>query len=328
MKPSSRTTQTRDEKRPAEEIQQPPASDRFGLRRMMRHDHQVGASKRSLTSALFVTGTWFAVELAAGFYTNSLALLADAAHMLTDLAALSLSLFALSIATRPATHEKTYGYLRVEILAALANGVFLVLISGYVSYEALHRLVDPPAVKSVPMLLVASLGLLANLGAAGFLYRCRHESLNMRSAYLHILGDALGSIGAIIAGIMMVSWQWYVADPIVSILVAALIAYSAWKLIRESVDVLLEATPAHLNIGSILADLGEVDGVLSVHDLHVWSITSGIYAMSCHAVLCRNEDALQALRAVNSILREKYGIEHTTIQIEVENWSRSEAGTR
>ncbi len=280
--------------------------------------HSHAASKQSLTRALFVTGLWFLVELAAGFYTNSLALLADAAHMLTDLAALCLSLFAVIISARPVTHEKTFGYLRVEILAALANGVFLVLISSYIFWEAFHRFLTPPEVKSGAMLTVATLGLFANLAAAALLYRSQHHNLNLRGAFLHVMSDVLGSLGAILAGLMMVIWQWYLADPLASTLVSILVLYSAWKLLRESVDVLLEATPAHLDVAEILADLQAVEGVVSVHDLHVWSITTGLPAMSCHVVLQRDADSTVALRALSRMMREKHRVEHTTIQIEAE----------
>ena len=277
-------------------------------------------SKRTLTLALAITGSLFVIEFAAGFLTNSLALIADAGHMLTDVAALALSLFALKISARPATHEKTYGYLRVEILAALGNGILLVLVAIYIFYEAYHRLHSPPSVKGVPMLVVACVGLVANLITAGLLYRTQHENLNIRGAFLHVMGDTLGSLGAITAGVAMVFWQWYLADPIVSVVVAVLVLYSSWDLMTESVDVLLEGTPPHLNISSILADLGSVEGVLSVHDLHVWSITSGMPAMSCHVVVRRNTDAPAILAELSRLMREKYDIEHTTIQIEMEHW--------
>jgi cobalt-zinc-cadmium efflux system protein len=287
--------------------------------------HHVHAKdgKRQLILALSITGTWFIIELAGGIYANSLALLADAAHMLTDLAALSLSYFALKISSRPATHEKTYGYLRAEILAALANGICLILIAAYIFYESYERLWAPQRVKSIPMLVIAATGLLANLATARLLYHSRHDNLNLRGAFLHVLGDTLGSVGAILAGILMMGWQWYLADPIVSAVVGGLILYGSWKLVAESVDVLLEGTPRHLNVADILEDLRSMSGVASVHDLHVWSIASEITAMSCHIVLKSSEDAGQALAAASLLMREKYGIEHTTIQIEFENWTSS-----
>jgi len=208
----------------------------------------------------------------------------------------------------------------VEILAALGNGILLVLVAIYIFYEAYHRLHSPPSVKGAPMLVVACVGLVANLITAGLLYRTQHENLNIRGAFLHVMGDTLGSLGAIAAGVAMVFWQWYLADPIVSVVVAVLVLYSSWQLMTESVDVLLEGTPPHLNISSILADLGTVEGVLSVHDLHVWSITSGMPAMSCHVVVRRNTDAPAILAELSRLMREKYDIGHTTIQIEMEHW--------
>jgi cobalt-zinc-cadmium efflux system protein len=277
--------------------------------------------KQSLRLALAITASWFVIELAGGIYSNSLALLADAAHMLTDLAALGLSLFALKISTRPATHEKTYGWLRAEILAALANGIFLILIGIYIFYESYQRIMAPPAVKSAPMLVVAATGLLANLVTARLLYHSRRESLNLRGAFLHVLGDTLGSIGAIVAGVLMMLRQWYLADPIVSTVVGGLVLYSSWELVGESVDVLLEGTPRHLKIPHILSDLGAMRGVVSVHDLHVWSITSATTAMSCHVVLMPDVDAGAVLAELSRLMKEKYRIEHTTIQIEFENWT-------
>jgi cobalt-zinc-cadmium efflux system protein len=288
------------------------------------HDHHSHSARRErggkeLVWALAITGLLFVLELVGGFLTNSLALLADAAHMLTDLAALGLSLFAHRIAHRPATHEKTFGYLRAEILAALANGVILVVIAIYIFFEAYQRFRTVPEVKSAPMLIIAVLGLLANLATAAMLYRSQKESLNMRGAFLHVAGDAVGSIGAIIAGAAMVLWRWYVADPIVSVVVAILVLISSWSLVRESVDVLLEGTPSHLNISDILDDLGSVEGVMAVHDLHVWSITSGMPAMSCHVVISRNADPSAVLSSLSRLMREKRQIKHTTIQTEVEN---------
>ncbi len=283
-----------------------------------RDVHTHLASKRNLAMALLITAVWFVAELAAGFYTNSLALLADAGHMLTDLAALSLSLFALKISARPATNEKTFGYLRAEILAALANGVILVLVGFFIAYEAYGRLLQPPLVRSGMMLAVSCVGLATNLIAARLLSHSDLENLNLRGAFLHVLGDIMGSVGAICAGIAMVAWHWYLADPVVSVVVAGLILYSSWRLLRDSVDVLLEGTPRHLNIAAILADLGSVEGVVSVHELHVWSITSGMPALSCHVVLRSGVDAPAVLRKLSRMMRERFRIEHTTIQIEIE----------
>jgi len=280
------------------------------------HAHSV--TSRRLSLALLVVAVWFVAELIAGIYTNSLALLADAAHMLTDLAALSLGLFALKISVRPATTEKTFGYLRAEILAALANGVILVVVGLFIAYEAYRRLRQPQEVKSVAMLAVAAFGLCTNLVAAWLLARSDLENLNMRGAFLHVLGDIMGSLGAIAAGIMMIAWRWFTADAAVSMLVAALILYSSWRLLRDSVDVLLEGAPRHVDMAALLADLGSVDGAVSVHDLHVWSITSGLPAMSCHVVLRPETDSAAALKMLIELMRNRHHIEHTTIQIEKE----------
>jgi cobalt-zinc-cadmium efflux system protein len=284
------------------------------------HTEHRRSGGQSLRLALLLTGSFCLVEIVAGWATNSLALIADAAHMLTDVAALSLSLFALKISARPATHQKTYGYLRAEILAALVNGIFLVLVSMYIFYEAYFRLFSPPEVKSGPMLIVAVLGLAANLATASILFKSQHDNLNIRGAFLHVMGDTLGSLGAISAGVVMTVWHWYSADAVASIIVGILILYGSWQLVRESADVLLEATPRHLVISEILADLGSVEGVVSVHDLHVWSITSGMPALSCHVVLRRGADSARTLSAVSRVIRERHGIEHTTIQIEVEDY--------
>ncbi len=279
------------------------------------HAHQTG--KRSLTQALIVVTVWFCIELAAGFYINSLALLADASHMLTDLAALSLSLFALKISARPATLEKTYGYVRAEILAALANGVILVIVGLGIAVEAVQRLRHPPEVNGAVMIVVAVAGLFANLVAARILFRADLENMNLRGAFLHVLGDIAGFAGTAVAGMILVVWQWYQADPAISLVVAGLILFSSWRLLRDSVDVLLEGTPRHVNMGSILSDLGSVSGVMAVHDLHVWSITSGLPALSCHVVVQQGVDPATALKALIEIVRERHHIDHTTIQIEV-----------
>jgi cobalt-zinc-cadmium efflux system protein len=268
-------------------------------------DPENRSSRQSLTRALIITGVWFVIELVGGFYTNSLALIADAGHMLTDLIALGLSLVALNMAARPAT----YGYVRAEILASLANGIFLVLIGSYIFYEAYRRFMDPPAVRSVPMLIVAGTGLVANLVTARILYRSHCHNLNLRGAFLHVLGDTMGSIGAVIAGVLMWRWHWYLADPTVSVIVGLLVIYSSWQLVRESVDILVE----------ILADLERVEEVLSVHDLHVWSITSDVHALSCHVAVRRRTDASEVLATLSHMLRDKYQIQHTTIQLEIED---------
>jgi cobalt-zinc-cadmium efflux system protein len=284
-----------------------------------KHEHNRERSRKDLKLAIAITGSWFLLELLAGIYTNSLALIADAAHMLVDLAALALSLFALKISARPATHKRTFGYLRAEILAALVNGIFLVLVSAYIFYEAYSRFMAPPRVRGVPMLAVAASGLAANLVTAAILFRSHRESLNLRGAFLHVAGDTLGSVGAIAAGLAMVFWNWYMADPIASIIVALLVLISSWQLVTESVDVLLEAAPRGIHIPDIIADLGKIEGILSIHELHVWSITSGMPAMSCHVVIRQDIQPDRVLDAIGRVMRDKYHIEHTTTQIEQES---------
>lgn len=283
--------------------------------------------ERGLKHAFLVTAVFFVAELVGGWLANSLALLADAGHMLTDLAAISLSLVAVWIATRPAGPGKTYGYLRAEILAALLNGVVLVLIAIGIFYEAYRRLLDPPLVKTGLMLAVASLGLSANIASALLLKRAGAEKLNIRGALLHVTADAIGSAGAIVAGLIMLIFRWYYADPLISMLVGGLILYSSWSLLRDAVDVLLEAAPSHVNIATMRQALCSVNGVDSVHDLHVWTLTSGMHAMSCHAVIRRDNNSTEILEEMSRICRERFNIEHTTIQLEEESQPHNENNT-
>jgi cobalt-zinc-cadmium efflux system protein len=283
-----------------------------------RREH--GDTRGSLKTALVITSTFLVAEFLGALYTNSLALLADAGHMLTDVAALSLSFFAMRFASRRATPRMTYGFYRVEILAALLNGVVLVLVALYIFYEAYHRFMNPPPVKADWMLVVAILGLLANLASAWVLFGKHRESLNVRGAFFHVMTDAIGSMGAIVASVAIIVSGYQAADPLISVGVAVLILWSSWVLIRDAVDVLLEGTPAHINIVSLREQLGRVDGVGSVHDLHVWTLTSGVLAMSCHVVA---EDGkfsrTELLSRVNGVARERFRIAHTTIQIEERN---------
>jgi cobalt-zinc-cadmium efflux system protein len=291
----------------------------------MKHRHAHSHSRRehgrnargSLKLALIITSTFLVAEFIGALYTNSLALLADSGHMLTDVAALSLSFFAIWFASKRATPRKTYGFYRVEILAAFLNGVFLVLIALYIFYEAYERFQNPPPIKADWMLAVASLGLLANAASAYLLFGKRRESLNVRGAFFHVLSDAIGSVGAILASLAIILWGYQVADPIISVLVAILILSSSWLLIRDAVDILLEGTPAHINIVSLREQLGLLEGVESVHDLHVWTLTSGVLAMSCHVVASTNGfSRAELLSRVNAVARENFRIDHTTIQIE------------
>ncbi len=295
----------------------------YNKRMSNRHDqdhgrHEHGRSSRSsLKLALVITSTFLVAEFIGALYTNSLALLADAGHMLTDVAALSLSSFAMWFATRPPTPRKTYGFYRVEILVALLNGVFLVLIALYVFYEAYFRFLDPPAVKADWMLAVALLGLAANLASAFLLFGNHRESLNMRGAFFHVLSDAVGSVGAILASLAIMFGGYAIADPLISVVVGLLILSSSWILIRDAVDILLESTPAHINIVHLREQLNKLEGVGSIHDLHVWTLTSGVLAMSCHVVVTAEDQSRgQVLSLVNTLARERFRIDHTTIQIE------------
>jgi cobalt-zinc-cadmium efflux system protein len=281
-----------------------------------REDRQRG--RRALIIVVILTAAFMVVEFVGGLVTGSLALMADAGHMLTDVAALSLSLFALWFASRPATPQKSFGFHRTEILAALVNGVAIVVIAVMIFVEAIGRLGDPPTIQSGPMLVVAIIGLLVNVVAAWLLHREHSHSLNMRGAFLHVIGDLLGSVGAIIAAILMMTTGWYLADPIVSFLVAALIVFSAFKLIRRSVDILLEGVPPHLDVEEIRAALLEVDGVAAVHDLHVWTITSGFDSLTAHLVIHDEAAHQQVLEQSHRMLVDRYGLDHSTLQPEQE----------
>lgn len=274
---------------------------------------------RALRVALVITVTFMLVEFLGGLWTNSLALLADAGHMLTDAAALGLSLFAVWFIRRPATSEKTYGYFRVEILAALINGATLLVIAFFILLEAYERFLQPEEIKSFEMLVIAVLGLGANLFSAWILYSSQEESLNIRGAFLHVMGDVLGSVGAISASLAIIFWQAYWADPAVSALVSFLILFSAWRLVKDSVLVLLEGTPAHVNLAAMKSELRKVPGVESVHDLHVWTLTSGVHAMTCHAVVDGEDKRHTILEQLIAVCREQFNIRHTTIQIEEED---------
>lgn len=276
-------------------------------------------SARSLRLALGLTSVVMVAEFLGGLWTNSLALLADSAHMLVDAAALALSWFGLWFMRRPATPEKTYGYFRVEILAALLNGAGLVVIAFFILLEAYERLLAPEPVRSLEMLIVAFVGLIANLICAWVLHAGSRESLNVHGAFLHVVGDAIGSLGAILAGTTILLWQSYWVDPLVSVMVSGLILISSWRLVKDSVLVLLEGTPSHINLLAMKEELSRVEGVDSVHDLHVWTLTSGVHAMTCHAVVKGNQNRHQILERLSAVSRGNFNIHHSTIQIEEED---------
>ncbi len=270
---------------------------------------------RALKAVLAITALFMVVEIAGGVLANSLALLADAGHMLTDVAAIGLSLFVARIAQRPATPEKTYGYLRLEILAALINGTALFVIAGAIVVEAVRRMGQPPEVQPGILFGVAAAGLVANLVGMRILREGHRHSLNVRGAYLHIISDLLGSVGAILAGTIIFFTGWFVVDAIISVVIALLILTSAWRLVRESVDVLLEGTPAHISLSDVQQQLAGIPGVHNVHDLHVWTVTSGVVAMSGHVVVEEPELNQPVLETAQRRLAD-LGIQHVTMQIE------------
>jgi cobalt-zinc-cadmium efflux system protein len=288
------------------------------------HDHGLGhahahtreADRRTLYFVLVLASTFMFVEFAGGILANSLALLADAAHMLTDVAAVALALLALRFASRPATPEKTYGYYRMEILAALTNGVVLIVLCVFIILEAWERFRDPVEVGGSLMLAVAVGGLTVNLIMAYLLHRSAGESLNLRGAYLHVLGDLLASVGTITAAVIILATGWWLVDPLISVVVALLILVSSYKLVRESVDILLEAVPAHLDVAEIRRSIEDLPGVDMVHDLHVWTVTSGFFAMSGHAIIRDLEHSRDILTQIHERMHEDFGIRHVTVQIE------------
>ena len=281
------------------------------------HHHQgSGNTRKRLAIVLVLTFTYMLAEVVGGFLTNSLALLSDAGHMFTDVAALALTMFALWFASRPVNPKKTYGYYRMEILAALANGVALVVISLLISYEAVQRIKSPPQVEGFELTLIAVGGLAINGISAWLLLAASEENLNMRGAFLHVISDALGSVGAIAAGLAIWLWGWTLADPVISIAMCLLIIFSAWQLIRESVNILLEGTPSHINIQALIQSMHEVSGVSDVHDLHVWTISSGKEALSAHVTLEAGASQRETLKSLQKGLQSRFINGHVTLQLE------------
>ena len=284
-----------------------------------------GRNKRQLILVFGFTTLYLIVEVIGGLVTGSLALLADAGHMLTDVGGLGLALFAIRFAERPATPARTYGYYRVEILSAVANAVVLIGISGYILYEAYQRFRNPPEVESLGMLGVAAVGLVVNIAGMLILRRGSTESLNLKGAYFEVLSDMLSSLGVIAAGLTMWATQWYYADPLFSAGIGLFILPRTWTLLREAVGVLLEGTPSDVNVASLRAAIAGVPGVTAVHDLHVWSLTSGINAMSAHAVLSAGASHDDVLRKAQTLVTSTFNITHTTIQVESAGHAEGEA---
>ena len=288
-----------------------------------QHDH-ASRSRSHLAVALAITISFFVVELIGGYITNSLALAADAWHMLNDAVALAFALIAAWIAGRPSDLRKTFGYHRTEILAAFLNGIFLWVVVILIIFSAIQRLQTPATVASLEMLLIAVIGLAANGLSAGVLSRSKSESLNVKSAFLHVVSDTLGSVAVIAAGLVMFFTGWYQADPIFSMLVAILISYGAYKLIRESINVLLEGVPPDIDMATVERKIREQKGVKGVHDLHVWCITpTKICALSCHVVVEESIDRRKLMSDLIAVLDAVFGIDHTTIQLEEEGYPKA-----
>lgn len=268
-----------------------------------------------LRIVLGLTAAYMLAEIAGAFATNSLALLADAAHMLMDVLGLAMALFAIQFAQRPATQRNTYGFYRAEILAALVNSLVLLGIAGFVLYEAWHRLQEPPTIRSLPLLAIAAGGFGVNLFCAWLLHRTAEDSLNLHGAFLEVVSDLLGSVGVMAAALIVLFTGWTPADPIVSVLIGLFIIPRTWHLLTSALDVLLEASPRHLRVNEIEQAMAAVPGVVSVHDLHVWTITSGFVAMSGH-VIARDRRGGEVLHDLRVALRDRFKIEHATIQVE------------
>jgi cobalt-zinc-cadmium efflux system protein len=283
-----------------------------------RHDRANARQhdKQRLAATLGLSAAYLVAELVGGLLTGSLALLADAGHMLADVGALALALFAFWLAERPAGAARTFGWRRFEILAALANGLVLALVAAGVLLEAFQRMRQPPEVNGLAAFAVASGGLLVNAIGLALLRHGRERSLNLRGAWLHLVGDALGSAAAMASGLAIWAADWRVADPLASAVIALLVLRSAWALLRETVDVLLEAAPAHLDVDELRAALLAEPGVASLHDLHVWTITSGMVSLSCHVHCAPDADGKAVLVGLQALLRHRFGIHHATLQIE------------
>jgi len=258
------------------------------------------------------------LEFFGGLATNSLALLSDSGHMLSDAGALGLSLFALWLSAKPSSPKRTFGFHRFEILAAFFNSVTLFVIAVFILWEAYARWQEPPVVASGTMMLIAGVGLAANLASAWALMRQGDvkDNVNLRSAYLHVLGDALGSVGAIAAGLLMYAFGWYWADPVISAFVALLILRGAWGVLQHTVHILMEGTPASVNIDLVKQRLMSIEGVVNVHDLHVWTITSGLDSLSCHLLIEDDQDCQIVLQKALRLLEDSFGIGHATVQVE------------
>jgi cobalt-zinc-cadmium efflux system protein len=273
-------------------------------------------NRRLLGVVLALTAAYAVVELVGGLATGSLALLADAAHMFGDTGTVGLALFASWLAGRPATARRSFGYQRVEILAALANGVALVALAIWIFIEAAGRFSDPPRILGGWVLAVAAVGLVVNLVAAGILARASGESLNMLAAYRHVLADLAGSLGVITAAVIVLTTGWRYADPLVGVAIGLLVLVSSWTILRDSVSILLESTPSGIDSEAVGRRMAGMDGVVEVHDLHIWTITSGFPALSAHVLVRAGDDCHDRRRQLESMLADEFGLSHTTLQVE------------
>ncbi|MPL68147.1 Cadmium, cobalt and zinc/H(+)-K(+) antiporter [bioreactor metagenome] len=282
------------------------------------HDTQRQGNQKGLAIAAVITTIIMIAEFVGGLVTNSLALLSDSGHMLSDVTSLLVSLFALRLATKPPSLLKPFGYHRFEILAALMNGITLFVIAVLIMIEAYQRFLEPPAVASGAMMVIALIGLLANALSAVALHRQGDvkDNLNMRSAYLHVIGDALGSVGAIIAGLLMYYFQWYIADPIISVVVALVILRGAGRVIQQSAHILMEGAPSNIDPIKVKESLECIDGVTGIHDLRIWTITSGIHSLTCHLSIATSANRQLVLDKATSIVKNDYNFRFCTIQME------------
>lgn len=273
------------------------------------------ASKRLFLST-FVTAVIFLVELVGGLMSGSLALLADAGHMITDVFALLVSSLAVFLASKPATKNRTYGFYRIEILAALLNGTILCLIAAFICYEAVVRFNLPKEIHTQEMMLFGGIGLLANVVSVILLHRSKETSVNVKAAYLHVLSDLIGSIGVLVAAGLIALTGWQGFDSLISFLIAILIVRGGWNVVSESIDVLLESVPRDLDIACIQKELLAHEHVVDLHDLHIWAITSGVNALSCHIVVDEYDCSQSLILSINKLLKERFNIDHVTIQLE------------
>jgi cobalt-zinc-cadmium efflux system protein len=284
------------------------------------HKRPISSHQSNLLIALFITVAIMVAELIGGLLSNILALLSDAGHMFMDILALLLSFFALRFATRPATEKQTFGFYRLEILAALINGTLLLVLSLFIFYEAYQRFIEPREIRGFLMLGVAAIGLGANIVSALVLRAGSHENLNVKGAFLHVVGDLISSLGVILAGAIILLTGWRRVDSIISFVIGVIILIGAYRLVMESVHILLESTPKDIALNEVIDGVKTIEGVRDLHHVHVWTITSGIYALSAHVLI---EDQMtsrssQILEDINRFLKEKFNIDHTTIQFECE----------